>query len=160
MFGRKKSQERLDWELWWSAGYGYTDDVKKLLAAGANPSAGYNAALRRAASHYHTETVKVLQEAINKQDTQRRNEWNCDTERGLEAVDTFINKRDAQRAKEKLELETQRNPLLTGSGLTIPKYGPDDMETLLREATAGQEQMRFPTRAGALGRDYIPLPQL
>jgi hypothetical protein len=129
----KKSQKRLDFDLWWSAWHGYTDDVRKSLAAGANVHASDDAALQWAEDHDRKETVRVLREAIEMQ--------------------------DAQAPKEKLELERQRNPLLAGTGLRLAEYGPKDIETLLREAMAEQEQVRCPARAGALRRDYLPFPQ-
>ena len=69
-------------------------------------------------------------------------------------------KQQAQLAEEKLELERQRNPLLFGLGLTLAEHKPEDMEILMREAMAEQEQPRCPARADAPEREYIPLPQL
>ena len=46
-----------------------------------------------------------------------------------------------------------QHPLYVGTGLTLTKYKPGDMEALLREAT--QEQSA-PSRPD--GREYVPLP--
>jgi hypothetical protein len=71
-----------------------------------------------------------------------------------------IGKQDAQSERDTLELERKRNPMLASTGLRLVKSRPEDVEPLLREAEAEQEQMRFPSRAGARRRDYLPLPQV
>jgi Ankyrin repeats (3 copies) len=107
-------QAKLDGRLIDTASNGDTEEVRKLLADGADVHAVDDFALRWAVRQGHTETVKVLQEAITK--------------------------RDAQRVNETLELERQRNPLLAGTGLTFAESRPEDIEALLREAMAEQDR--------------------
>jgi hypothetical protein len=114
-----------------AACFGHTKMVKMLLTVGANVHASDDFALHIAVGNGHTETADVLRNAIMQ---------------------------DAKRERERAELERQRNPLLTGTGLTFAESRPEDMEILLREAIA--EQMRCPTRPRAPPKEYVPLPQL
>jgi len=144
MFGIKWKlwkQEDLDYGLWSSARDGDVYWVERLLAEGANPHWQHDAALRDAGFGCHDYVVNVLRAAIKKQDAQRE-----------------IERLELER--QRLELERQQSALHADTGLTFAKSGPKDIDALLREATAEQEQMRYPARAGAPGRDYIPLPQL
>ena len=167
MFGKKKaaeSQEDLDFELRAACRSGNTNEVRRLLAAGANVHTKNDDTLRMTAFLGDVETMKVLLEAGA--DPHLHEDWALRVAQGrgdiepLRLIRDAIKKQDAQREKERLELERQPNPLLTGTGLTLAEFRPVDIENLLREAIAEQEQMHCPARAGAPGRDYVPLPQL
>jgi hypothetical protein len=111
---------------------GDIETMKVLLQAGADVHQGGDLALWMAQIRRNAEQLQVVREAIRQQDTRRE-----------------------QQAH---ELERQRNPLKAGTGLTFVHSRPEDMENLLREKIAEQEQMRHPTRA-ALCRDHVTLPQ-
>ena len=123
---RKKTPEDI---LLWAAWNNRADEARRLLAAGVDVHTSHDAALRYAENFCHWETLGVLQDAI----------W----------------KQDAQRKKERLELERQRNPLLAGTGLTFVESRPEDIDALLRDAT--EEQML--ARPCAPGREYVLFPQ-
>ena len=165
MFGKKKpTQEYLDSSLCWAAYRGKARRVKNLLAAGANVHANQDDALHSAVCSGDVETMKVLLEAGA--DVHQGQDWALwraqirhDTE-ALKVVREAINRQDNQRERERRELEQQRNPLRVGTGLTFAKFGPGDMDALLREAVAEQEQMQYTARPRAPGRDYVLLPRL
>jgi ankyrin repeat protein len=123
-----------DWALRGAARNGHTETVKVLLAFGANVHAQDDWALHWAARNGHTEMVRVLQEAIKNQNAQR------------------------------LELERQQNPLSAGTGLIFAESGPEDVETLLRDAVVEQSFGVSALRATGSqperpdGREHIPLP--
>jgi hypothetical protein len=160
---KQKSQERLDWKLVLAICHSKIDEVKQLLAVGANVHTDHDVPFHWAAVGGDVEMMKVLLEAGA--DVHQRGDWalrvaqNRGCTEQLQVVRDAIKKQDAQREKERLELERQRNPLRAGTGLTFAESRPEDMEILLRDAMAEQEQMLCPSRAGAPGREYAPLPQ-
>lgn len=99
--------------------------------------------------------LKRLTEKLGQVTEQSR----CNVEQ-LQVEWEVIEKQGVQREEERLELERQHNPMLAGTGLTFVEPRPEDIDALMREATAEQEQMRFPGRAGVPGRYYIPLPRM
>src|ERR1039457_5700142 len=104
-----KEQSELNDRLTGAASDGDAVTVQTLLAHGADVHARDDEALCWAACNGHTETVKVLQEAIKSHNTQR------------------------------LELERRQNPLYAGTGLIFAKSRPEDVEVLLRDAIADRE---------------------
>src|ERR1017187_1547130 len=102
---------------------GHTETVKVLLASGANVHAADDRLLYWVAQNGHTETLRVLQEALKNEIADR------------------------------LELERQQNPLSVGTGLTLAKSGPEDLDALLREAIAEQSSPERPD-----GGEYASLP--
>ena len=160
---KQKSQERLDWKLVLAICHSKIDEVKQLLAVGANVHTDDDVPFHWAAVGGDVEMMKVLLEAGA--DVHQRGDWalrvaqNRGCTEQLQVVRDAIKKQDAQREKERLELERQRNPLRAGAGLTFVESRPEDMEVLLRDAMAEQAQMRYPARAGAPGRECVPLPQ-
>ena len=161
---KQKSQERLDWKLVLAICHSKIDEVKQLLAAGANVHADHDVTFHWAAVVGNVDMMKVLLEAGA--DVHQRGDWalrvaqNRGSTEQLRVVRDAIQKQDAQREKERLELERQRNPLRAGTGLTFAESRPEDIEALLRQAMADQEQMGCPNRPRAPGREYVPLPPL
>ena len=172
MFGRKKKspqeiQHDLDCTLFRASGScgsgGDWRTVKEVLAAGADVHAQDDRALREAVYSRHTTVVETLIEAgANVLVCKDGLLWlaeRYDDRELRRTVLAAIQTQEAQREKERLELERQRNPLRAGAGLTFVESRPEDMEVLLRDAMAEQAQMRYPARAGAPGRECVPLPQ-
>ena len=127
---RKRTLEEI---LLWAARNNRPDEARRVLAAGADVHTQHDAARRDAYNFGHIETIAAIEEGIQKQ--------------------------DAQREKDRLELERQQNPLRAGTGLTFCGDQAEGYEALLREAMAEQEQMGSPTRPRAPPREYVPLPQ-
>src|ERR1039458_8352634 len=75
-----EKQKKLDTRLFDAAYFGHTEVVKLLLASGADVHAEYDAALRWAADHGHTETVRVLAKHIFAPDS-----WRGKTREEIEA---------------------------------------------------------------------------
>jgi hypothetical protein len=161
---KQKSQERLDWKLVLAICHSKIDEVKQLLAVGANVHTDDDVPFHWAAVGGDVEMMKVLLEAGA--DVHQRGDWalrvaqNRGCTEQLQVVRDAIKKQDAQREKERLELDRQQNPLRAGTGLTFAESRPEDIEALLRQAMADQEQMGCPNRPRAPGREYVPLPPL
>jgi hypothetical protein len=153
-------QKNLDDRLIDAAQHGKTKAVQKLLAAGANVHAKNDCALAGAACFGRTETALVLHAAGASVHDEIYDYALLIAAAGghrqtVDVLRNAIKKQNAQR----LELERQQNPLFAGTGLTLAKHGPEDMEALLREATEEQERMGTLFRTGMPSRGYIPLPQ-
>jgi hypothetical protein len=164
MFRKKTpTQEDLDYCLRWAAHDGKTRKVEKLLATGAKVHPTNDFGFHWAVWFRYTEIMKLLLEAgvdVHQNDDYalRHTRLTGNHER-LQIVQEAIRKQNARREKERLELERQQNPLLAGTGLTFAEFRPENIDALLREATAEQEQIGRPTRAGVPDREYIPLPK-
>jgi hypothetical protein len=143
-------QKNLDNRLFRAAQRGKTKAVQKLLAAGANLHANQEAALDLAACFGQTKMVKMLLTLGANVHASDDGALHAAVESGhTVTADVLRNAimQDAQREQERAELERQRNPLLTGTGLTFAESRPEDIEALLREAI--EEQVRYPTRPRA-----------
>jgi len=138
--------------------HGRIDQVKHLIATEPDLPLYEDWALREAVFDRNEEMVRVLLEAGANVDAY--DALCVEDGKMYQIVSDASRERSIRITKFWQEVERQESPLYGGTGLTFVNSGPEDIDALLSEATAEQEQMRFPTRAGARGRDYIALPQL